>query len=267
LVRSFTAHVPLLMATSAFGLGRRLLNSVIYTVCIPCAGSNHLFVYRIHWLIHLSIEWPIRCSRHHQQCLIHIDHRHLRIQVLEDQLLLSPIRDHLAPFHYRLRYCDRCLSNWMYSVYCVVNSIYAIAALGWPSVEVTLYRRHLFYRWHTCSVTVKLIEMLEACFNKMRMIRWQCVDFKSTQKTLPSVLWRCWLGGRKDIRPVKNWVVGCWCGYLSGARCRLAYGPDDATATHCLLSCFSKIKAGFTFLVPAYPGSPRKRAVKHVCKT
>ena len=52
---------------------------------------------------------------------------------------------------------------------------------------------------------------------------------------LPSVLWRCWLGGRKGIRPVKNWVVGCWCGYLSGARCRLAYSPADATATHCLL--------------------------------
>ena len=43
-----------------------------------------------------------------------------------------------------------------------------------------------------------------------------------------------WLGGRKGIRPVKNWVVGCWRGYLSGARCRLAYGPADATATHCL---------------------------------
>ena len=52
---------------------------------------------------------------------------------------------------------------------------------------------------------------------------------------LPSVLRRCWLGGRKGIRPVKNSVVGCWCGYLSGARCRLAYGPADATATHCLL--------------------------------
>ena len=24
----------------------------------------------------------------------------------------------------------------------------------------------------------------------------------------PSVLWHCWLGGRKGIRPVKNWVVG-----------------------------------------------------------
>ena len=46
---------------------------------------------------------------------------------------------------------------------------------------------------------------------------------------LPSVLWRCWLGGRKGIRLVKNWVVGCWRGYLSGARCRLAYGPADAT--------------------------------------
>jgi len=54
---------------------------------------------------------------------------------------------------------------------------------------------------------------------------------------LPLVLWRCWLGGRKGIRPVKNWVVGCWCGYLSGARCRFVYGPADATATatRCLL--------------------------------
>jgi len=44
-----------------------------------------------------------------------------------------------------------------------------------------------------------------------------------------------WLGGRKGIRPVKNCVVGCWRGCLSAARCRLAYGPSDATATHCLL--------------------------------
>ena len=30
------------------------------------------------------------------------------------------------------------------------------------------------------------------------------------------------------------------------------------------VSCFSKIEIGFTFLVPAYPGRPRKRAVKRV---
>jgi len=31
------------------------------------------------------------------------------------------------------------------------------------------------------------------------------------------------------------------------------------------VSCFSEIQIGFTFLVPAHPGSPRKRAVKRVC--
>jgi len=31
------------------------------------------------------------------------------------------------------------------------------------------------------------------------------------------------------------------------------------------VSCFSKIHIGFTFLVPAHPGSPGKRAVKRVC--
>ena len=62
----------------------------------------------------------------------------------------------------------------------------------------------------------------------------QCLHLPATL-SLPSVLWRYWLGGRKGIQPVKNWGVGCWRGYLSGARCRLAYGPADATATHCLL--------------------------------
>jgi len=31
------------------------------------------------------------------------------------------------------------------------------------------------------------------------------------------------------------------------------------------VSCFSKIQIGLSFLVPAHPGSPRKRAVKWVC--
>jgi len=30
-------------------------------------------------------------------------------------------------------------------------------------------------------------------------------------------------------------------------------------------SCFNKIQIGFTFLVPAHPGSPGKRAVKRMC--
>ena len=31
------------------------------------------------------------------------------------------------------------------------------------------------------------------------------------------------------------------------------------------VSCFSKIRIGFTFLVPAHPSSPGQRAVKRVC--
>jgi len=30
------------------------------------------------------------------------------------------------------------------------------------------------------------------------------------------------------------------------------------------VSCSNKIQIGFTFLVPAYPGSPGKRAIKRV---
>ena len=57
----------------------------------------------------------------------------------------------------------------------------------------------------------------------------------------------------------------CWRGYLSGAKCRLAYGPADTTATHCLLFLyFRKIRTGFTFLVPAHPGSPGQRVVKRL---
>ena len=45
--------------------------------------------------------------------------------------------------------------------------------------------------------------------------RWQMTNmlsglrlFTTVTDFRPSVLWRCWLGGRKGIRPVKNWVVG-----------------------------------------------------------
>ena len=79
------------------------------------------------------------------------------------------------------------------------------------------------------SVTTLLVMLL---FTVFPSVLWR---FPSVLWRFPSVLWRCWLGGRKGIRPVKNWVVGCWRGYLSAARCRLAYGPADATATHCLL--------------------------------
>ena len=58
------------------------------------------------------------------------------------------------------------------------------------------------------------------CYNFVEFPKiWLCLSFVGINDVL-SVLWHCWLGSRKGIRPVKNRVVGCWHGYLSGVRCR-----------------------------------------------
>jgi len=86
---------------------------------------------------------------------------------------------------------------------------------------------------------------------------WSCL-------VLLSVLWRCWLGGRKGIRPVKTerWGAGVVICVERGADLHMTQlMPLPLT-----VSCFSEIQIGFTFLVPAYPGSPGQRAVKRcVC--
>ena len=43
-------------------------------------------------------------------------------------------------------------------------------------------------------------------------------------------------------------MVGCWCGCLSGARCRFAYGPADATATRCLFRRRYEMLHNFRFI-------------------
>ena len=82
---------------------------------------------------------------------------------------------------------------------------------------------------------------------------------------LPSVLWRCWLGGRKGIRPVKNIKSGgvlVWLFVWNEVQtCIMAHlMPLPPT-----VSCFSKIQIGFTFLVLAHLGCPGQRALKRVC--
>ena len=74
-----------------------------------------------------------------------------------------------------------------------------------------------------------------------------------------SVLWRCWLGGRKGIRSVK---ITDWWG--TGVVICLERGADLHMAQLMPLprTVSSKSQIGFTFLVPAYPGCPGKEAVK-----
>jgi len=66
-----------------------------------------------------------------------------------------------------------------------------------------------------------------------------------------------WAAGRASSLQ-KLGAVGCWRGYLEqGADLHMAQlMPLPLT-----VSCFSKIQTGFTFLVPAHPGSPGQRAV------
>ena len=145
---------------------------------------------------------------------------------------LSKARSQLTGHDCRSSSSSHCVHGWLlYYVYLchvglncsktmVAHETVLVSYCRWLSqlfpVQCTLNNAHssMYLRYSTVKypIVVNVLEVL-----------------------LPSVLWRCWLGGRKGIWPVKNWAVGCWHGYLSGARCRLAYGPADATATHCLL--------------------------------
>jgi len=80
---------------------------------------------------------------------------------------------------------------------------------------------------------------------------------------LPSVLWRCWLGGRKGIRPVKTEWSGA--GVVVCLERLADLHMAQLMSLPLTFSCFSKIQIGFTFRVPAHPDSPRKRAVKREC--
>ena len=72
------------------------------------------------------------------------------------------------------------------------------------------------------------------------------------------------LVGRQEGHPACK-KLECW---GAGMVICLEQGADLHTAQLMSLpltvSCFSKIQIGFTFLVPAHPGSPGKRAVKRV---
>ena len=62
----------------------------------------------------------------------------------------------------------------------------------------------------------------------------------------PFTLWRCWLGVRKSIRPLKIWVMRCWRGYLL---------ERSANSLHIIQLmplpphhvCFSKSQNGLSF--------------------
>ena len=79
------------------------------------------------------------------------------------------------------------------------------------------------------------------------------------QPDFPSVLWDCWLGDRKVIRPVKNWVLVCWWWHFDWSFFSSLVAPVVTTTSITLSS--NKIQNG-DIPVPAYRGPPGKWPLK-----
>jgi len=55
-------------------------------------------------------------------------------------------------------------------------------------------------------------------------------------------------GQQEEHLPHKNWVMRCWCGYLSGAKCKwFSYGQANATATTSLALLKSRMVLPFLY--------------------
>jgi len=67
------------------------------------------------------------------------------------------------------------------------------------------------------------------------------------------MLWHCWLGDRKGIRPAKSWMLVCWWWF----DWRFAHLIAPVVTTTSITLSSNKIQNGY-FLVAANPGAPGK---------
>jgi len=77
----------------------------------------------------------------------------------------------------------------------------------------------------------------------------------------PSVLWGCWLGGRKGIRLVKRLSDGVLVWLSVWSKLQMICIRSSWCHCHPIISCFIKIQNGSAFLVPTYPGCPATKLV------
>jgi len=78
----------------------------------------------------------------------------------------------------------------------------------------------------------------------------------TTEKHSISVTLTLLAGCLEEHLACKNWVMRCWCGYLSGVRCRLfAHGPTGATAIPETPTSVASFKS--RLVLPFWTGLPR----------
>ena len=242
--------------------------------------------------------------------------------------------------------CQLVCNSSVASVWCMVFLRTSTECAG-IIVGTIVNSSFLYTRWIPVSSTqwCKVPMIMWYKLLKIKCLKLYFLNHSSLCCDLPSVLWRCWLGGRKGIRPgggvlvwlsvwseVQTCICPSWCHChslsLASVKSRLIlpswyqlnpgspgqravkrmcvcvviikrtcvltvclcinYGATVAwewevvgltsqlvkvklwTMQHMntlplTISCSSKIQIGFTFLVPAHPGSPGQRAVKRAC--
>ena len=105
---------------------------------------------------------------------------------------------------------------------------------GTKMAYLIFYLRYLF-RDSPCS---KVIVFSQVCFAWCSQFILVAIFQVNLSQLVIQLIFFCafsaltLLVGRQERHPPCK-KLGCWHGYLSGARCRLAYGPADSTATHC----------------------------------
>jgi len=156
---------------------------------------------------------------------------------------MSVVLHHFAKFRVDQSYLcwDMAIFCFFFKMAAVCHLEFVMCTFGPPSTSIWLYLSlcKIWLNW--CSD-----------FNNMQVLLCLC-----------SLLWRCWLGGRKGIWPVKNWVVRYWRGYLSGARCKWFMICMWPSWCHCHPTSLAPVKSRIVYLSGAsLPRLSWKKAVK-----
>ena len=120
-------------------------------------------------------------------------------------------------------------------IQCVASFSFLIAATHYSVQSANMWWQQNKQEVGKCTVSISLV-LLQFNGRSFQGYLGEPVSiWVLLSHPLPSVLWRCWLGGRKGIRPVKTewWGAGVVICLEWGADWHMA--PADATATHCLL--------------------------------
>jgi len=185
---------------------KSLQNSVHVVYSVLVGRCVHCNVCLILWSL-LLLLWL--CLLHCILCL--------KVSVLNSHMLLS-VFFYLYNFSVLTRLG---LFDWI--IFCIIPLSFPVKILT-DSLFIIFLSDLCFYLSWFVTFMINLL----TCFS---FSSFYCISRFSDLTVL--------VGHQEEHPACKNWVMRCWCGYVSGTRCRLfTYGPADATASqNPVMSC------------------------------